>query len=152
MTNPVESPAGPVPGAGASTPTGSPADNESIVRAVLEAQVRGDLEGVRHLFAPDVVYHLKAYQKTFRGIEEFYGLLNGYYGRSQDFRSDVIRAIAQGDYVALQGHESYVLDGAAVAFDYASWVRLEGGRIVEWSDYFDSRLVGKQLKAGRAAG
>jgi ketosteroid isomerase-like protein len=128
----------------------SPSDNERIARAVLEAQVRGDLEGVRHLFSPDVVYHLKAYQKTFRGIDEFYGLLNGYYGRSKNFRSDVLGAIAQGDWVALQGHESYELDGAAVAFDYASWVRLENGRIVEWHDYFDSRIVGKQLKAGAA--
>jgi limonene-1,2-epoxide hydrolase len=27
-------------------------------------------------------------------------------------------------------------------------VRLSGGRIVEWADYFDSRTVAKQLKAG----
>jgi limonene-1,2-epoxide hydrolase len=37
-----------------------------------------------------------------------------------------------------------------VAFDYASWVRVVDGRIVEWSDYFDSRIVGRQLKAGTA--
>jgi ketosteroid isomerase-like protein len=123
--------------------------NGQIVRELLAAQVRGELAAARALIAPEVVYHLRAYQKTIRGIDEFIGLLDGYYGRSRNFRSDVQRLIEQGEWVALQGHESYELDGAAVAFDYASWVRVVDGRIVEWNDYFDSRIVGKQLKAGR---
>jgi ketosteroid isomerase-like protein len=121
--------------------------NGEIVRALLAAQVRGELEAARALIAPDVVYHLRAYQKTIRGIDDFLALLNGYYGRSKNFRSDVLRLVEQGEWVALQGHESYEMDGAAVAFDYASWVRVVDGRIVEWNDYFDSRIVGKQLKA-----
>jgi limonene-1,2-epoxide hydrolase len=130
------------------TPSGT---NGQIVRDLLAAQVRGELTAVRELIAPDVVYHLRAYQKTIRGIDEFLGLLDGYYGRSRNFRSEILRLVEQGEWVALQGHESYELDGAAVAFDYASWVRVVDGRIVEWSDYFDSRIVGKQLKAGTAA-
>jgi ketosteroid isomerase-like protein len=125
--------------------------NGEIVRELLAAQVRGELSAARGLIAPDVVYHLRAYQKTIRGIDEFIALLDGYYGRSRDFRSEILRLIEQGEWVALQGHESYELDGAAVAFDYASWVRVVDGRIVEWNDYFDSRIVGRQLKAGAAA-
>ena len=126
--------------------------NEEIARAVLAAQVRGELDAVRGLFAPDVVYHLHAYQRTVHGLEAFFGLLEGWYGRAQGFRSDVLRSVAQGEWVVLQGEEAYVLDGARVEFPYASWVRVVDGRIVEWHDYFDSRIVGKQLKAGRAAG
>lgn len=122
--------------------------NGELVRELLAAQVRGELDAARAMIAPDVVYHLRAYQKTIRGVDEFIALLDGYYGRSRNFRSDVLRLVEQGEWVALQGHESYELDGAPVAFDYASWVRVVDGRIVEWNDYFDSRIVGKQLKAG----
>jgi limonene-1,2-epoxide hydrolase len=125
--------------------------NGEIVRELLAAQVRGELDAARAMISPDVVYHLRAYQKTIRGIDEFLALLDGYYGRSRNFRSDVHRLIEQGEWVALQGHESYEMDGATVAFDYASWVRVVDGRIVEWNDYFDSRIVGKQLKAGAAS-
>lgn len=125
-----------------------PRTNGEIVRALLAAQVRGELHAVRALIAPDVVYHLRAYQRTIRGIEDFLQLLDGYYGRSHNFRSEVLRLVEDGDWVALQGHESYTLDGAHVEFDYASWVRVVDGRIAEWNDYFDSRVVGKQLKAG----
>jgi limonene-1,2-epoxide hydrolase len=121
--------------------------NGEIVRELLAAQVRGELAAARELIAPDVVYHLRAYQKTIRGIDEFIALLDGYYGRSRNFRSEILRLVEEGEWVALQGHESYELDGAPVAFDYASWVRVVDGRIVEWSDYFDSRIVGKQLRA-----
>lgn len=126
--------------------------NGEIVRDLLAAQVRGELDAARAMIAPDVVYHLRAYQKTIRGIDEFIALLDGYYGRARNFRSDVLRLVEQGEWVALQGHESYELDGANVAFDYASWVRVVDGRIVEWNDYFDSRIVGKQLKAATATG
>ena len=126
--------------------------NGEIVRDLLAAQVRGELDAARAMIAPDVVYHLRAYQKTIRGIDEFITLLDGYYGRARNFRSDVLRLVEQGEWVALQGHESYELDGANVAFDYASWVRVVDGRIVEWNDYFDSRIVGKQLKAATATG
>ena len=108
-------------------------DNGRVVRELLAAQVRGELAAARATIAPDVVYHLHAYQRTIRGVDEFIALLDGYYGRSRNFRSDVLRLVEQGEWVALQGH---VVDG----------------RIVEWHDYFDSRIVGKQLKAGRAAG
>jgi limonene-1,2-epoxide hydrolase len=132
--------------------TASGRTNGELVRELLAAQVRGQLSAARGLIAPDVVYHLRAYQKTIRGIDEFIALLDGYYGRSRNFRSEILRLVEQGEWVALQGHESYELDGAAVAFDYASWVRVVDGRIVEWNDYFDSRIVGRQLKAGAAAG
>jgi limonene-1,2-epoxide hydrolase len=131
--------------------TASGRTNGELVRELLAAQVRGQLSAARGLIAPDVVYHLRAYQKTIRGIDEFIALLDGYYGRSRNFRSEILRLVEQGEWVALQGHESYELDGAAVAFDYASWVRVVDGRVVEWNDYFDSRIVGKQLKAGAAA-
>jgi limonene-1,2-epoxide hydrolase len=131
--------------------TASGRTNGELVRELLAAQVRGQLSAARGLIAPDVVYHLRAYQKAIRGIDEFIALLDGYYGRSRNFRSEILRLVEQGEWVALQGHESYELDGAAVAFDYASWVRVVDGRVVEWNDYFDSRIVGKQLKAGAAA-
>ncbi len=121
--------------------------NEAIVRTALTALVNGDLATARPLFTDDIVYHLHAYQKVVRGADEFVSFLTGYYGRAKDFRSDIHRLIADGDFVALQGRETYEMDGAKCAFDYASWVRLENGRIAEWHDYFDSRILGKQLKA-----
>lgn len=121
--------------------------NETIVRTALAALVQGDLATARPMFTDDIVYHLHAYQKKVRGVDEFIAFLTGYYGRAKDFRNVVDRAIAQGDFVALQGKEFYEMDGAKCEFDYASWVRLENGRIAEWHDYFDSRILGKQLKA-----
>jgi ketosteroid isomerase-like protein len=110
--------------------------------------VRGELASARDCFGPDFVYHLRAYQRTVHGADAFIELLSGYYRQAQNFRSDVLRLVASGDSVAIEGHESYELDGKAVSYAFASWVRLSGGRIVEWADYFDSRTVAKQLKAG----
>lgn len=130
----------------AAAPASRPS-NETIVRTTLAALVKGDLASARPFLADDIVYHLHAYQKTVRGADDFVSFLTQYYGRAQDFRSDIHRLIADGDFVAIQGRETYVMNGATCGFDYASWVRLENGRIAEWSDYFDSRILGKQLKA-----
>jgi ketosteroid isomerase-like protein len=124
--------------------------NEAIVRTTLAALVKGDLAAARNFLADDIVYHLHAYQKTVRGADEFVSFLTAYYGRAKSFRSDIHRLVADGDFVAIQGREEYEMDGAKCGFDYASWVRLENGRIAEWSDYFDSRILGKQLKAAKA--
>lgn len=133
----------------AATTAGGPS-NETIVRTTLAALVKGDLASARAFLADDIVYHLHAYQKTVRGVNDFVTFLTAYYGRAKDFRSDIHRLIADGDFVAIQGREDYEMDGAKCGFDYASWVRLENGRIVEWSDYFDSRILGRQLKAAKA--
>jgi ketosteroid isomerase-like protein len=126
--------------------------NERLVRHAMDSLVRGELASARDCFGPDFVYHLRAYQRTVHGADAFIELLSGYYRQAQNFRSDVLRLVASGDSVAIEGHESYELDGKAVSYAFASWVRLSGGRIVEWADYFDSRTVAKQLKAGAPQG
>lgn len=124
--------------------------HEGIVREVLAAMVRNDLDSTRPLYHPDVLYRLEAYQKTIRGRDEFLAFIGGYYGRVANFRSDVHRVVASGDTVVVEGRESYDVGGAHVDFPFVSWVVFRDGKIAEWSDWFDSRLVGKQLKAGAA--
>lgn len=125
-------------------------DNGWIVNHVLQSLVTHKLDAAREYIAPDIVYHLHAYGKVVRGREEFIGFLENYYGRVADFRSIVEETLVAGDSVAIRGSESYVMNGQKISFPYASWARLEDGRIVEWADYFDSRIIGKQLKAGTA--
>lgn len=120
--------------------------NEATVRLVLQSLVRGELAAARGHLDPDLVYNLHAYQKTVRGADQFVAFLSGYYGQAANFRSDIHELLASGDSVAIRGREAYDMNGAHVEFDYASWVRLADGKIVEWSDYFDSRIVGRQMK------
>lgn len=125
-------------------------DNGWIVNHVLQALVTHQLDSAREYIAPDIVYHVHAYGKVVRGREEFIAFLENYYGRVEDFRSVVDETLVAGDSVAIRGSESYVMNGQKISFPYASWARLRDGRIVEWDDFFDSRTIGKQLKAGTA--
>jgi len=124
--------------------------NKVIVQDFLAALARGDRESARAAFAEDACWRYPASlggPGVHRGRDAIFDV---YFGvdeklfetgtRRYDF--EITSAIAEGDRVAIEmRHRGRTRDGRPYETDYHVLYRLEGGRIAEVHEYFDSLYV-----------
>jgi ketosteroid isomerase-like protein len=124
--------------------------NKAIVQGFLAALARGDRESARAAFTEDASWRYPASlggPGVHRGRDAIFDV---YFGvdeklfetgtRHYDF--EITSTVAEGDRVAIEmRHRGRTRDGRPYETDYHVLYRLEGGRIAEVHEYFDSLYV-----------
>ena len=132
----------------ASRITEQAARNVELVRAGYEAFARGDLESVRRVFSPDVVWHaqrlgqLGGDHSGWPGVQQFFGrtmeLTQG------TFRVEPLDFLANDTSVAVIVRSTGMRDGQRLDDRQVHIFRLEGTQAVEiWQFVGDGEAVGR---------
>ncbi|MCL7976344.1 MAG: nuclear transport factor 2 family protein [marine benthic group bacterium] len=126
----------------------NPAQNKEIVRSFYEAGNRGDFDACFAMIADDIVWTnigTTSLSGTYRGKADLMeNLLGPLFGQLEaGIRSEIIRLIAEGDYVvALTSGTASTKDGREYNNSYCHVIRLRDGQFVEVTEYFDTNLTG----------
>jgi ketosteroid isomerase-like protein len=124
--------------------------NKAVVQGFLAALARGDRDAARAAFREDATWRYPASlggPGVHRGRDAIFDV---YFGvdeklfdtgtRRYDF--EITSAVAEADRVAIEmRHRGRTRDGRPYETDYHVLYRLEGGRIAEVHEYFDSLYV-----------
>ncbi len=123
------------------------ADNKQIVRSFYEAGNRGDLDACSGLIADEVTWTnigTTSLSGTYRGKPELMEkLLGPLFGQLKaGIKTEIERLLGEGDYViALTSGTAETTDGRPYNNRYCQVIRLEGGKFVEVTEYFDTQLA-----------
>ena len=126
----------------------NPAQNKEVVRSFYEAGNRGDFDACFELIADDIVWTnigTTSLSGTYRGKADLMeNLLGPLFGQLEaGIRSDIVRLIAEGDYVVAQtAGTARTKDGRSYNNSYCQVIRLREGKFVEVTEYFDTNLTG----------
>jgi ketosteroid isomerase-like protein len=125
--------------------------NKQIIRAIWDELARGNTAALREALAEDITWTMKGttrWSGTFRGrravLEDLFRPL---FERFADrYTNTADRLIADGDLVVVEcrGHVT-TREGAPYHNHYCWICRLDGGRIVEITEYMDTALVAAVL-------
>ena len=122
----------------------------AVVRDVITAWRRQDLEGMLKHIHDEIVWHSHVGSPPLVGkaaMREFAGKLGG---SMSDIRWRIFEAVEQGDRMHVEGVDDFVnKDGRRVVIPYAGVLGFRGAQIVEWRDYFDRALFDR-LNGGEA--
>lgn len=126
------------------------ADNRALLTAVFEGLAEGDGRAFNAALADEAVWHVtgsNAWSGTWRGKADIRErLLKPLTARVGVVRSIPDRIIVDGDWAAVQFHgDNQTLDGERYDNRYVFILRLEGGSIVEITEYMDTELVSRVL-------
>ena len=111
----------------------------------------GDLDGFMAGFAPDMVYSDNASPETLHGRDAFKAYVAGWIQASSDGRITPTRTIVDGNRAAVELHAAFTHDrapfygvapsGARVVFDFAMFVVVADGAIVEVAAYYSPATI-----------
>ena len=108
--------------------------NARIARRVWLAASRGDLETIRELTAPDLVWHTggrRSWAGTKQGRETVLSFLERYGERSDEYISDLQDVLASDERAIVLFHVSGRRGDKKLDVDYALHCRIAEGRITE---------------------
>ena len=144
--------------AGACRPTGEQAiaQNELIVRSLIDAVQAADTAAIVALFWPEATYDDYASQLQHRGIEEVLGYLTSIHQWADDVYMNVGQvhvsatgAVAEWLFAGVQarsmGELVPVATGLEVVTNGVTIVEIDGGRIRRAADYMDTTPMLLQL-------
>lgn len=118
----------------------SSADNKAIARRFAQVWSAGGLPIVDELAAPDLVVSYPIYPEPLHGPEELKAALGEFVSAFPDLTIEVGDLIAEGDTVAVRWtirgtHQGTLLGiaptGKAISVSGISFLRIEGGKVVE---------------------
>ncbi|HZU14281.1 MAG TPA: nuclear transport factor 2 family protein [Chloroflexota bacterium] len=133
---------------------------KSIARQGFDALAAGDLAALERVLAPNAVIH----QCGFLQPISVHALLGGNgrprpWGHVTDRQVQLEQLIAEGDMAALRwrttgrySHDDAALDGTPVSFPSMTFLRIEGGRIVEIWNMRDADTLQSELHEAAAGG
>lgn len=122
-------------------------DNKNIVLNFYEAGARGDMDTCFALLSDDIVWTnigSSKFSGTYSGkqvlMEQLLGPLFGQL--KAGIASSIERLVAEDDIVVAQtSGTAETLDGTPYNNTYCQVIRIEGGKIAEVTEYFDTALV-----------
>lgn len=132
------------------------AENELLVRALMDALQRADTAVIAELFWPEAVYEDYASQLQHRGIEEIVGYATSVHQWADDVYMNVgevhvsasgavaewlfaaVQARPMGDLVPVATNREVVVTGVTI-------IEVDGGRIRRAADYTDTGALFLQL-------
>lgn len=115
----------------------SPEQNKAVIRRFIDTWNRGDLDGLREFWAPDIVHHARFETHGLDGIQAINALFMSAF---PDLRFEIEDIFAEGDRVATRltaraTHEGPFLgvepSGREVTCSLMEIVRMRDGKIVE---------------------
>ncbi len=131
-------------------------ENKAIARAAFEALMAGDPAPLEQLLAPDCVLHQCGWLQPIRGARSI-ERLRANRGPVTERRVQLEAMVAEGNMVAIHWHTDGVYDdpddprrsGQPVSFPNMSFLRLEGGKIVEIWNIQDVSTMWSQIDSGK---
>jgi limonene-1,2-epoxide hydrolase len=119
-----------------------PESRIDVVRAVMEAWGRHDIDGVLAHMAPDIEWHYQVGSRPVRGVEPMRKVLEKLQHQQHDSRWRLVRHAESDDAVLLEGVEDYVNpDGHRVQAPYMGVYEFDGLIVTAWRDYVDLGLM-----------
>ena len=123
------------------------AENKEIVQSFYEAGNRGDFDACFELIADDITWTnigTTALSGTYRGKADLMeNLLGPLFGRlDAGISSSIDRLLGEADYVvALTSGTAETTDGQPYNNRYCQVIRIQDGKFVEVTEYFDTELT-----------
>lgn len=128
--------------------TGQVTEPLQVLREVILAWRRKDLEGMLKYIHDDIAWHSHVGSPPLQGkvaMREFAGRLTS---QMQEIHWRLFEAARDGDTLHVEGVDDFVsTEGRRIVVPYAGVLKFRDGRIVEWRDYFDRALFDR-LKTG----
>lgn len=127
-------------------------DNKRVIRSFYEAGNRGDLDACLALMADEVTWTnigTTKYSGTYEGKQALVeDLLGPVFGQLEGgISSTVDNLVAEGEWVVVQSRgEARTKAGRSYNNTYCHVFRLRDGKIVEVTEYFDTRLTDSTLE------
>ena len=135
--------AGPAMGA-----TGSSTEPLAVLREVILAWRRKDLEAMLQHIHDDIAWHSHVGSPPLQGKAAMREFAKGLTAQMKEIHWRIFEAARDGDKLHVEGVDDFVSnEGRRVVIPYAGVLAFRDGRIVEWRDYFDRALFDR-LKAG----
>ncbi|HVY10862.1 MAG TPA: nuclear transport factor 2 family protein [Mycobacteriales bacterium] len=119
---------------------------EATVRSFLDAIVASDTRAAVALFAPDAVYHERAWHDPVVGTEAIAAEFDRQAGIFADFSYEIRSMLATESVVFTERIDSMTIAGTPVSLHWASVAELDAdGRITAMRDYYDIEELKSQL-------
>ena len=133
---------------GAAGATDAAADPLQVLRAVIVAWRRKDLEAMLQYIDDDIAWHSHVGSPPIQGKAAMREFATRLTTQMKEIHWRVFEAARDGDRLHVEGVDDFVSnEGRRVVIPYAGVLKFRDGRIVEWRDYFDRALFDR-LKAG----
>ena len=125
------------------------AGHYDILKTLIEAWKRSDLDTVASLLADDIVWHYAAaIAPPLEGKAAAVAFLTNFRGTMGEVTWRIFHHAESGPLLFLEGVDEYVgNDGVRVAAPYAGVLEFRDGKVCAWRDYLDMGLV-TRMKAG----
>ncbi|MGD9794595.1 MAG: limonene-1,2-epoxide hydrolase family protein [Acidimicrobiia bacterium] len=121
------------------------ADAAEIVREFCDLMVKRDAEALRGFFDPDAVYHNTGMPATV-GVDAIIENLAGQFAMFPDSYEYVIKNIAaNGDVVMTERLDMIGTPSGIQGVPVMGTFVLSNGKILRWTDYFDTALPMKMM-------
>jgi limonene-1,2-epoxide hydrolase len=118
--------------------------NKNIVDKFFDRWSRGDLDGAMDMCTDDVVWD-NIPMKPIAGKAAISAFLGKFATGMSDIHYEVKGSMENADSLMLEGTENYTKNGRKVSVPYMASFKFRDGRICAWSDYFDLKMVERQL-------
>jgi ketosteroid isomerase-like protein len=115
-------------------------ENVEIVRRIMDAWNRADLDAGAGLISPEVEVEVAMgtlIDGTYRGLEEALRFLAEFWSQFKTYRSDMTECIPAGDKVLVGVIHSGIGKGSGVEVELRSWQAWEfrDGQLVRWRNF-----------------
>jgi limonene-1,2-epoxide hydrolase len=119
---------------------------EGIVRAFLDANVKGDIDQVLSYFAEGGSYQMNRWHEPFVGSTAIRGDFERQRALWSDFRYELVNVASTGNIVFTERIDTVRMMGKDLATHMVGVFEIDAdGRITSWRDYFDMKEVEAQL-------
>ena len=129
----------------------SASDNKRIMQGVFDELAKGNGQPFGELMAEDFCWHITGttpWSRSYRGKQAVYAeLLQPLFAQfATQYRNTAQRILADGEHVVVECRgEVTTKTGKPYNNRYCYVVRMEGGRMKELTEYFDTELVASAL-------
>jgi steroid delta-isomerase-like uncharacterized protein len=128
-------------------------DPPRVVERLFDAYRARDVERLVSLFAEDAVFEDPTFRIRQQGRDGIRKLATDMRAGFSDVTIEIHSMVSNGDMVATEETISGVVTHAdgkrhRIRVRGASFFRVRGGRIQQWTDYFDFRTFSEQTRAG----
>jgi limonene-1,2-epoxide hydrolase len=119
---------------------------EDIVRAFLDAGVKGDIEQSLSYFAEGGSYQMDAWHEPFVGIDAIRGDFERQRTMWTDLRIELVNTASTGNIVFTERIDTVHMAGKDLVAHMVGVFEINAdGKITSWRDYFDTKEVEAQL-------
>lgn len=115
-----------------------------VVKGIIEAWKRKDIDGVLSHLTEDVEYHYLVGERPLIGHSWVRRFLEKFGDGQTDIRWRIVNHATSGDTLLVEGIDDYVdAEGRRIRTPYMGAFELRDGKVCAWRDYCDTGLIAK---------